>query len=291
MNCSHHSGLCKSLVVLSELQELLDIFYQGLAVGVFAAPCIGPPIIALLAFVGSQGDPIFGFFTLSIMSLGLGIPYLILGTFSGLLNKLPKSGTWMSWVKKVFGVILIGIGVFYLGLALFPSYATHTFPGVLIAGGIYLALTQQVKNNLFRYVKWTIGAASVIVGLLFINNLQQEGITWGKYTPEKLQAAQSNGKPVMLDFYASWCVPCLELERVTFTNSKVIDAASNFRKLKIDLTRYGSPRSKKLREKFDVKGVPTVIFIDQNGKEVKAARTVGFLPPKAFLKKINLVNP
>ncbi len=267
-------------------------FLSGLVVGIFAAPCIGPPIIALLAFVGAQGDPMFGFLTMFILAFGLGVPYLILGTFSGMLNKLPQSGTWMVWVKKVFGVILVGVALFYIALAFFPSYATHVIPVVLLAGGIYLALAKGsgTGKGVFKYVKWTVGAASVIIGLLFVQNLTKPGIQWEEYSPEKLEQARADGVPVMMDFYADWCVPCLELDRVTFTDSDVIEETSEFKKLKVDLTRYESERSTKLREEFEVMGVPTIVFIDPDGNEVKDARVVGFLNPESFLEKANKVQ-
>lgn len=267
-------------------------FLSGLVVGVFAAPCIGPPIIALLAFVGAQGDPLFGFLTMFIMAFGLGIPYLMLGTFSGLLGKLPQSGTWMVWVKKVFGVILVGVALFYIALAFLPAYAMHVIPVVLLGGGIYLALAKGSGGGtgVFKYVKWSVGAASVIVGLLFVQNLTKPGIQWEEYSPEKLEKAKATGTPVMMDFYADWCVPCLELERVTYTNPEVIEATSEFKKLKVDLTRYESERSTKLREQFEVMGVPTIVFIGKDGNEREDARVVGFLKPKPFLKKINEVE-
>jgi len=268
-------------------------FLSGLVVGIFAAPCIGPPIIALLAFVGTQGDPMFGFLTLFIMAFGLGVPYLILGTFSGLLNKLPKSGTWMSWVKKVFGVILVGVALFYIALAFFPSYATHTIPVVLLAGGIYLALAKSSGDGrdrgIFRYIKWAVGAVSIVFGLMFIQNLQKPGIQWDPYSAEKLEAAKTGGTPVMMDFYADWCVPCLELDRVTFTDEQVISQTSEFKKLKVDLTHYESEQATELRNRFDVKGVPTIVFIGPDGKEIKEARVVGFLKPDPFLEKVRKV--
>lgn len=267
-------------------------FLSGLVVGIFAAPCIGPPIIALLAFVGTQGDPMFGLLTMFIMAFGLGVPYLILGTFSGLLNKLPQSGTWMSWVKKVFGVILVGVALFYIALAFFPAYAMHTIPAVLIGGGIYLAFAKGSGNEkkVFRYVKWAVATVSVVIGLLFIQNLQKPGIQWEEYSPEKVEEAKASGTPVMMDFYADWCVPCLELERVTYTDPEVIDATSEFKKLKVDLTRYESERSQKLREEFEVRGVPTIVFINEDGEEIDGARVVGFLNPESFLKKVNEVQ-
>ncbi|MBL8013475.1 MAG: sulfite exporter TauE/SafE family protein, partial [Candidatus Omnitrophica bacterium] len=96
----------------------LGFFFSGMLVGVFAAPCIGPPVLALLAAVANNGDPQFGFLAFLIFSIGMGTPYLILGTFSSLITKLPKAGSWLIWVEKIFGVILIGFAIFYLSLAL-----------------------------------------------------------------------------------------------------------------------------------------------------------------------------
>lgn len=266
-------------------------FLSGLFVGIFAAPCVGPPVIALLAFVGSQGDPVLGFATLFVMAAGLAFPYLLLGTFSGLLSKLPKSGMWMVWVKKVFGVILAGVGFFYLALAIFPGYATYTIPFVLLAGGLYLGLTGRVQeSNVFRYLKWGVGATSIIAGLLFIQNLMKPDVNWQPYSEETYQQAMIDQQPVMLDFYADWCVPCLEMERLTFTDQKVIKATQNFKRLKVDLTRYESERAKKLRNQFKVMGVPTIVFINKNGTEEEEARIVGFLKPEAFLNKVEQVD-
>ena len=263
-------------------------FLSGLVVGVFAAPCIGPPVVALLAFVGSQGDPVFGFFSFFILSLGLGLPYLVLGTFSGMLSSLPQSGSWMVWVKKVFGVVLIGVAAFYLALALAPSYSMHTIPLVLLAGGFYLGFMEQtdIGKKAFRYLKWGVGAAGIIGGLLFVQNLRKPSVEWKEYTPQKLEEARTSGKPVMLDFYADWCIPCHELEQITYTDPKVIAAVSDFIKLKVNLTNYESDRSKRLGKEFDIVSVPTIVFIGNNGREVKEARITGFVKPEAFIKKV-----
>jgi thiol:disulfide interchange protein DsbD len=125
----------------------IGVYLSGLVVGVFAAPCIGPPILALLALVGARGDPMFGFWTSFTLSFGLGFPYLVLGTFSGLLKKMPRSGVWMVWVKKVFGVVLIGVAFFYLGLALLPRLTVYVVPLTLFIGGRCRA---HVSLGIFR---------------------------------------------------------------------------------------------------------------------------------------------
>ncbi|PAU94432.1 hypothetical protein CK503_06420 [Aliifodinibius salipaludis] len=260
-------------------------FLSGLLVGVFAAPCIGPPVIALLAFVGAQGSPVFGFFVFFVMALGLGIPYLFLGTFSGYLNKMPKSGVWMVWVKKLFGVVLVGVALFYLALAFFPQYTMYSVLATLFAGGIYLGFLERSANDkkFFRWFKYATGIAALIGAFLLFQNLQKEGIKWQEYDADLIEETD---KPVILDFYADWCIPCIELERQTYVDEEVIASTEDFLRMKVDLTRYDSERAEKLRKQYDIAGVPTVMFLDSEGNEIREARVVGFLGPEDFLKKV-----
>jgi len=266
-------------------------FFSGLVVGVFAAPCIGPPIIALLAFVGSQGDPLFGFTIFFVMAFGLGFPYLILGTFSGLLSKMPKSGTWMVWVKKIFGVVLVGVALFYLALAFFPGYSFHMIIATVIIGGIYLGFLESSGKGVktFTRIKWGLGVAMLILGGMMLLNLQKEGIEWEPYTEEAYSEAIENNEPVMMDFYADWCIPCLELDRSTFVNEDVIEATREFRRFKVDMTNYESEASQNLRERFNVAGVPTIVFIGPDGEEISDARVVGFLNAESFMERVNML--
>lgn len=268
-------------------------YISGLVVGIFAAPCIGPPIIALLAFVGTQGDPLFGFWAFFILSLGLGLPYLVLGTFTGLIQKMPKSGLWMVWVKKVFGVILVGLALFYIGLAMYPQYVLYVIPLTLVTGGIYLGFIDKDGQGkpVFTRVKYAVGAGAVILGMMFTMNLQKEGMIWEEYSDERFQEAVLNGQPIIMDFYADWCIPCLELERITFTDPAVITSTDNMVKLKVDLTHFDSPQSEQLRKEYSVAGVPSIVFINESGREVREARVVGFMNASEFLKRIEMVNP
>lgn len=270
---------------------VLGHFFSGLVVGVFAAPCIGPPIIALLAFVGSQGDPVFGFTIFFVMAFGLGFPYLILGTFSGLLSKMPKSGTWMVWVKKIFGVVLVGVALFYLALAFFPGYSFHVIIATVIIGGIYLGFLESSGKGVktFTRIKWGVGVAMLALGVMMLLNLQKEGIEWEPYTDERYEEAIENNQPIMMDFYADWCIPCLELDRSTFVDENVIDATQNFRRFKVDMTNYESEASQDLRDTFDVAGVPTIVFIGPDGEEIEDARVVGYLNAESFMERVNML--
>ncbi len=268
------------------------VFFSGLVVGVFAAPCTGPPVVALLALVGAKGDPWFGFATFFTLSMGLGLPYLVLGTFSNLLQRLPRSGEWMVWVKKVFGVILVGVGSFYALLALAPKWSGWVVPAALIVGGVYLGFLEKsaAKRRGFQRLKWLTGAAAIAGGLLIVFATPSRGIAFRAGSPADLDAAIRSGRPVMVDFSADWCVPCHELDRNTFTDAAVIAAARDFHAFKVDLTRYDSPESEAWRKRYVIVSVPTVVFFAADGSEVRAARVEGFLAPRHFVERLRLVT-
>ena len=272
----------------------ISLFVSGLVVGIFAAPCVGPPVIALLALVGQKGDPVFGFWAFFILSLGLGFPYLILGTFSGLLKSVPRSGAWLIWVERIFGVVLTGVALFYLSLAFFPKFSAYVVPLTLITGGLYLGFIEPSARDKvwLKRVKWVFGIACVAVGGIFANALREPSISWHPYDEDWINEARASEQPVIMDFYADWCIPCLELDRKTFTDPEVIAVAERFVRLKVDLTQFDSPEAEALRKKYEIAGVPTIVFLDSNGEEVLSSRVVGYLPPDRFLEKMKpLLEP
>ena len=264
--------------------SLLGTFLAGLMVGVFAAPCIGPPIIALLAHVGAKGDPVYGFWVFFVLSMGLGLPYLVLGVSTGLLTKLPRSGSWMDWVKHLFGVILVGVAAFYLCLAFAPARLGWVVPGALGLGGLYLGFLEPTGRDRagFRRFKWAVGVAAIAAAVIVAFESPAPAVSWDAFSDEAIAAARASGKPVILDFSADWCVPCHELEARTFSDAGVARALLPFVKLKVDLTRFDSPASLALRKRFDIQGVPTIVFLAPDGHEVRAARSVGFDSPASF---------
>lgn len=270
----------------------IGIFLSGLLVGIFAAPCIGPPIVALLALVGKSANPFSGFLVFFILALGLGLPYLIFGTFSGLLTKLPKSGEWLVWVKKVFGVVLLGLSLFYLASSLYPDFIRFVMPTTLIVGGSYLGFLDRTggKNSLFRSFKWFVGTVTVLVGLSFVLTKPTAGVIWEPYASEKINLAKKSEKPVIIDFYADWCIPCHELDRYTYSNPKVIQALEPFVRLKVDVTNPNTREAMESIERFEVLGVPTILFLDSNGKEVQRSRITGYVAAAEFLKILEPVE-
>ncbi len=270
----------------------IGTFLAGLLVGVFAAPCIGAPIIALLAHVGAKGDPVFGFQAFFILSLGLGLPYLVLAVFSGLMTRLPRSGSWMDWVKRLFGVILLAVAVFYLMLAVAPKHVGWVVPAALGLGGLFLGFLEPTGRDrpVFRRFKWAVGLAAIVAAVLIVFRPTAPALEFAAFDDAALASARAAGTPVMIDFAAEWCVPCHELEEITFTDPAVARAASGFVRMKVDLTRFDSPESEALRERFAIAGVPTIVFLGADGNEVRAARVVGFMGPEPFLERLRLAT-
>lgn len=266
----------------------IAIYLSGLVVGVFAAPCVGPPVIALLTFVAAKGSIAFGFWAFFTLSIGLGFPYLILGTFSGLLKKIPRSGSWLVWVEHIFGVILLGASMFYLSLAVSPKETIYVIPFVLVVGGIYLGFIDGSgkEKPVLKNIQWIFGILTILIGLLSANSIRDTGIEWNDYNDYDLTEAKENGVPVILDFYADWCIPCIELDRNTWTDPKVIEETKDIGRLKVDLTHFDSPESETIRKKFNISGVPTVVFLRGDGTEATESRIIGFVPPKEFLTKL-----
>ena len=206
----------------------LSFFISGLLVGIIAAPCIGPAVLTLLTFVSAQQDKFFGFSLFFVMALGLGMPYLVLGTFSGLLKKLPKSGAWLVWFERLMGVVLLAFGIFYVAIAFKWPFLKGIVPGAFVAGGLYLGWIERSASpsKRFRVFQRIVGTLAVAIGL-FLFILPKGGLVWEKYHPGILEEARVSGQPVILDFYADWCIPCHELDQFTYSDPKVLVTLKN----------------------------------------------------------------
>ncbi len=187
---------------------------MGALLGIVAAPCVGPVVAALLTYVGAKADPLLGFALFFALSLGLGLPYLLLGVFSGSVKALPKSGMWLERSKKIFAVPLLVAALYYgysaVKLASSPTQAQASEQVTLAAGG------SDEKGPI------------------------QTEKPWPPATSAAIDAARRAGRPVVLDFRADWCLPCLKMEREIFSRPDVLRAADGVTLLQVDLTRAGS---------------------------------------------------
>ncbi len=263
---------------------------MGLTVGFVAAPCIGPFVLGLLLYVGKIGNPVLGFWMFFVLAMGLGLPYLILGTFSGDLNRLPRSGAWMVWVKKVFGVVLLGMAIYFLE----PVLPKVVFTGLLViclaAGGIYLGFIERTSAATWRFavLKRGVGLVSLAAGVFFlVPSKAAASPAWAAYNEAALEQAQQDGKLVLIDFSAKWCIPCKELDAITFADPEVIQATKGMVTLKADLTQDETPEVEALRKRYKIRGLPWIVFLDATGRERTDLRVTEFVPPAKLLERIH----
>lgn len=268
-------------------------FVMGLTMGIVAAPCIGPFVLGLLVHVGTKGSAAYGFMLFFVLALGLGLPYLILGTFSGTIKTLPRSGLWMVTIRKVFGLVLIGMALYFL-MPLMGNYVNYIFVAFFAISALYLLFYESGKTKPKQFA-WVlraigIGAAAVAVMMALPKKIEAE-IEWQPYSEQALQTAEREGKGVIIDTYADWCIPCKELDHVTFTDSDVKRESERFVRLKLNLTSSdANSESGRAKAKFGIRGVPTVIFLDPAGRERPELRLEGFEKPNLFLARMKQVE-
>ncbi|MFY9608395.1 MAG: cytochrome c biogenesis protein CcdA [Blastocatellia bacterium] len=272
---------------------VLGAFVMGLTMGIVAAPCIGPFVLGLLVHVGTKGSAVYGFMLFFVLALGLGLPYLVLGTFSGALKTLPRSGMWMVTVRKVFGVVLIGMALYFL-MPLMGGATNYVFVAFFALSALYLLFWEagRTKPKQFAWVLRAIGvgAAAVAIVMALPKKIEAE-IPWQPYSEQALAEARRAGKGVIVDTFADWCIPCKELDQRTFTNAAVKTEAERFVTLKLDLTRSDrGSEAARAKTRFGIRGVPTIIFLDDAGKERTELRLEGFEKPDAFLARMKQIE-
>lgn len=266
---------------------MVGALVMGLVVGFLAAPCIGPFVLGLLTFVGRTGNPALGFGLFFTLAVGLGVPYLVLGTFTGMLSRLPAAGGWMVSIKKAFGVLLLAMAVYFAGPLLSNAVEAWAMALILAGGGLYLLIVERTGHEIpaidriMRLVCVVLIAAGVLM-LPFVNIGHRVEDEWQEFDKAAIEAAIASGQPVIIDYAADWCIPCRELEKITFADPEVARVLSSFARFKSDQTRE-DPRAAAEAEAFSARGVPTVIVFN-SGRE--AFRIVGFEEPEVFLKRL-----
>jgi len=288
----------------------IGTLFMGLTVGVVAAPCIGPFVLGLLTYVGDRGNVLLGFWMFFVLALGLGLPFLVLAVFSGSVSRLPRSGAWMVWVRKIFGFILLAMAVYFLRpLFSDPLLYGLTMALLLAVAGIYLAWVEptRTEGKVFPVIRNLIGIAFFIVALVFAQEgikdsmdrriaelaSRQGGVSslgaiqWQPYKEARIQQAVKEGRPVFIDFYADWCIPCWELDKKTFSDPQVAALSQRFFMVKADLTSASNPLTKTLRKQYGIPGVPTLVFLGADGREKTGLRASGYIDKKEFLERMN----
>ena len=295
--------------------SLVGVFVMGILSGLIASPCTTAPLTGVLIFIAQSGDMTLGFLALYALSLGMGIPLIIFAMTGGKL--LPKAGNWMNIIKTTFGFMLLAVAIVFverlwnsdysmllwsaLGLGAFsyyqvvnqPSAATFAkgvrtlmiFLGLFVSAMLgYNALFGQSSGH-YEATGTSAGVTSQTTShptFMVVKNLED--------FEQKLAAANAEGKSVMVDLYADWCVACKEFEKYTFVDPAVIDALSNTVWMQIDLTD-NTPTNLAFQDAFDVLGLPTILLFDEAGNELTKARVTGFMKAEPFAQHVtNALN-
>jgi len=268
--------------------------FMGLTMGIVAAPCIGPFVLGLLTWVASSGSALLGFGVFFTLSLGLGLPLLLLALFSSRIDRLPRAGEWMVWVRRLMGWVLVGMAFHFVRPLFPPDVSLSLLAVVALSAGVDLGWLARSGDGSRRFslMRRAIGVLGVIFALTLVGGriVRGPGVPWHSYSDELLATARREGKPVIIDFSAAWCTPCRRLDEETFHNPEVVALmTAQITAIKVDLTRSGDPTSGRLLQQYAIKGVPTIVFLGPDGGEKPGLRLVDYIPPEAFLARIKQV--
>ncbi len=270
-------------------------FLMGLVGGLIAAPCTGPPLAGILAFVATTRNAFTGFFLLATYAIGIGVPFWAIAGFS---MRLPKSGAWMEAVKSVFGIALLVAALYYLKNVVPPlahfTGRTLTFlavAGVLVLAGIAIGAVHLTFHDAWKVsLRKGAGVAMAVIGLFAITNFvltPKVELAWLRVEPEAAQIARDNGRPLVVDFMADWCLPCKEMDVQVFSHPDVVNELAAFTLLRVDLTREDDdPSLAAVKTKYGVNTLPAVRIVSPQGQIVQRFDTIVDAP--TFLKSLAL---
>ena len=286
------------------------VFIMGVLSALIVGPCVAALLAGALLYISQSGDVVLGGAALFAMALGMGVPLLVVGASAGTL--LPKAGPWMETVKRFFGVLLLGVAIYLVSPLLSVTAHMLAWAALLIVCAIYLHALDPLPPNaagirkLFKgigVIALLAGAALLIGALSGGRDILQplsglRGAATVEGRPPAFQRVNSlaelesairagAGKPVMLDFYADWCVSCKEMERFTFSDDAVKNRLAGMVALQADVTQ-NLDGHKALLKRFNLFGPPGIVFFDRQGNEIKGLRVVGFQPADKFAATLDL---
>ena len=263
------------------------VFVMGALSGLVASPCTTAPLSGVLLFIAQSGDVVSGALILYALSIGMGIPLMIIGASGGKL--LPKAGPWMNSVKIVFGLLLLAVALFLLE-RLMPMLIAAIIWLVFIAVSILIisrSFWPQLKTRgrtILILIMLAVASAGIVwqkpyIQAVFVEHLQFEQVTGLGEVEQRIAGAE--GQWVMLDLYADWCVACKEFEVYTFTDPRVQELLNDAVVLQADVTSTNAVNTELLTH-YRVVGLPTILFFNPDGEEVASMRVTGFMNAENF---------
>ena len=278
---------------------------MGLLSALIVGPCVAPPLIGVLTVIATTGDKVLGGTALFAMSMGMGVPLLLIGTSAG--KWLPKAGAWMDVIKAVFGVLLLAVAIWMLERILPAVITMLLWATLLIVSAIYMGALQSTSGlSGWRTFSKGLGTVMLVYGVLLLVGVAAGGrdtlqplrgvlIAGNSATSQQklpfrmiktvndldTVIQQAGNRPVMLDFYADWCISCKEMDKFTFSDAQVQATLANAILLKADVTA-NDDADQALLKRFNLIGPPAILFFGNNGAEKQNYRVVGFMPADSF---------
>jgi thiol:disulfide interchange protein DsbD len=282
---------------------------MGVLSAAIVSPCVAAPLAGALLYIGQTRDTVLGGAALFSMALGMGVPLILVGTFEGAV--LPRSGHWMKAVKQFFGVLLLAVAIWIVSPAIPVAVQMLLWAALLVGSGVYLHALEPLPRDASGWSRlWkTVGILALLIGLaqgigalggardplrplagVFASSSAAQGLSFEPVgSSAELDARLvSTDRPVLLDFYADWCVSCKELERFTFTDPQVQTRLADMLLLRADVTANTSD-NKDLLKRFRLFGPPGIIFFDAGGREIEGMRVIGYQSPRDFARALDFV--
>ena len=306
------SALQTKLSSISDSQQggsMVGAFIMGALSAVIVGPCVAPPLAGALLYISQTGNQLLGGVALFALGIGMGTPLLIIGGSAG--SFLPRAGMWMETIKKIFGVLLLGVAIWFISRVVPPVVELYLWAALLIVTAIYMGALDQLKEDASWRRLWKgLGIIMLVYGIVLVigasggsdsvlkplqgiaqlsggeaaqskNELQFKRIKSLADLNAEVQKASQNGQNVMLDFYADWCVSCKEMEAYTFPDPAVQSALNNVVLLQADVTA-NDDTDQALMKNFGIIGPPAIIFYGKDASELKPYRMVGFKDADKF---------
>ncbi len=294
----------------------ISVSIMGFLSALIVGPCVAAPLAGALLYIGKTGNALLGGFALFVMSLGMGMPLLIVGIGAG--KYMPKPGGWMQNISKIFGVIMLGVAIYMLSRVLSSVIIMFLWSFLFIGSSVYLGALEPLKEDISGILKLSkaIGIVFLLYGILlfvgaFLGNTNPlnplENIVYrNHYTSNRKLISQKkrfiivknikklkeeinkSKKPVLVDFSANWCISCKELEAKTFNDPRVIKIFRHFTLIRADVTK-DSKENKKLMAKYKVFGPPVILFFNKNHKFLKNKTIVGYIDANDFIGYLNKI--
>ena len=302
--------------------QLASIFGMGALSALIVSPCVAAPLAGALIYISQTRDVVLGGSALFVMALGMGVPLLLLGVSAGAL--LPKSGAWMKSVQQFFGVLLLAVAIWLISPVITDVAHMLLWAALLVISAIYLHALDPLPSHASGFNKFLkgIGVISLLVGIALLigvlsgsrdilqplsklnltttspaGQLTEASVSTAESLPfRKIKTVaeldelvrQSQGRYVMVDFYADWCISCKEMERFTFTDPQVQARLKEVELVQINVTD-GTPDDAALLKRFKLFGPPGILFFDQQGIEIPNIKIIGYLDKKDFVSVLDAI--